>query len=102
MLRREEKNIDVSRLPEYVTRYPELYAPEINSGGEEKDASGSLSSDNEQGVAKKIAYLTFDDGPSEQTATVLDILKEEGIHATFFLVGEEITAETEEIVKRMV
>jgi peptidoglycan/xylan/chitin deacetylase (PgdA/CDA1 family) len=102
VLRREEKNIDVSRLPEYVTRYPELYAPEINSGGEEKDASGSLSSDNEQGVAKKIAYLTFDDGPSEQTATVLDILKEEGIHATFFLVGEEITAETEEIVKRMV
>lgn len=35
---------------------------------------------------RKIAYLTFDDGPYDNTtAAVLDILKEKGIHATFFL-----------------
>ena len=28
-------------------------------------------------------YLTFDDGPSDFTVQILDILKEEGIHATF-------------------
>lgn len=35
---------------------------------------------------RKIAYLTFDDGPYDNTtAAVLDILKEKGVHATFFL-----------------
>lgn len=35
---------------------------------------------------RRIAYLTFDDGPYDNTtAAVLDILKEKGIHATFFL-----------------
>ncbi len=39
----------------------------------------------------KTMYLTFDDGPSlENTATVLDILKEHDIKATFFLVGENV------------
>ncbi|MCM1113082.1 MAG: N-acetylmuramoyl-L-alanine amidase [Muribaculum sp.] len=39
----------------------------------------------------KTMYLTFDDGPSEEnTAAVLDILKEHNIKATFFLVGENV------------
>lgn len=39
----------------------------------------------------KTMYLTFDDGPSaENTGRVLDILKERGIKATFFLVGENV------------
>lgn len=33
----------------------------------------------------KIAFLTFDDGPSENTERILDILKEYNIHATFFV-----------------
>lgn len=40
----------------------------------------------------KTMYLTFDDGPSsENTLKVLDILKEKGIKATFFLVGENVS-----------
>ncbi len=36
----------------------------------------------------KIAYLTFDDGPSKKiTPQVLDILKENNIKATFFVLG---------------
>ena len=38
--------------------------------------------------AKKIAYLTFDDGPSDNTDRILDILKEKGVKATFFVVGK--------------
>lgn len=49
---------------------------------------------------KKIAYLTFDDGPSEVTPDILDTLKKKNAKATFFLVGSEITAERESIVKR--
>ncbi len=37
--------------------------------------------------AVKTVYFTFDDGPSEVTEAVLDILKEEGIKATFFVIG---------------
>ncbi|WNR42057.1 polysaccharide deacetylase family protein [Paenibacillus roseipurpureus] len=35
----------------------------------------------------KHAYLTFDDGPSENTDRILDILHEYRVHATFFVVG---------------
>jgi peptidoglycan/xylan/chitin deacetylase (PgdA/CDA1 family) len=35
----------------------------------------------------KTVYLTFDDGPQIGTTDVLDVLKEQGAHATFFLTG---------------
>ncbi len=37
----------------------------------------------------KRVYLTFDDGPSSNTDTILDILDEYGVKATFFVVGKE-------------
>ncbi len=37
-----------------------------------------------------VAYLTFDDGPSEWTDTFLDILASRGIHATFFVTSEQL------------
>lgn len=49
---------------------------------------------------QKIAYLTFDDGPSEVTPDILDTLKQKDVKATFFLVGNEITPEREAVVKR--
>lgn len=40
---------------------------------------------------KKVVYLTFDDGPSETvTPFVLDALKAENVHATFFVVGKNV------------
>lgn len=47
----------------------------------------------EEPGSKKIAYLTFDDGPSKLTEEYLDILKEEGVPATFFVIGEQIDGE---------
>lgn len=39
----------------------------------------------------KTMYLTFDDGPSEEsTNAILDVLKERNIKATFFVVGENV------------
>ena len=44
--------------------------------------------------------MTFDDGPHKvNTPQLLDMLKERHIHATFFLIGENV-AENPEIVKR--
>jgi peptidoglycan/xylan/chitin deacetylase (PgdA/CDA1 family) len=47
------------------------------------------------------AYLTFDDGPTGLTPQVLDILKNNGIQATFFVVYKE-GKEAEDLYKRMV
>jgi peptidoglycan/xylan/chitin deacetylase (PgdA/CDA1 family) len=46
-------------------------------------------------------YLTFDDGPGKLTPAVLDILKEEQVPATFFVLGEYVNQYPEH-VKRMV
>lgn len=35
----------------------------------------------------KVAYLTFDDGPSKYTPQILEILRENDIKATFFITG---------------
>src|SRR5699024_3282268 len=36
---------------------------------------------------EKVVYLTFDDGPSENTQSILDILDQYGAKATFFITG---------------
>lgn len=47
---------------------------------------------------KKHIALTFDDGPNtETTPQVLGKLRKYGIHAAFFLVGDNITAESAEV-----
>lgn len=49
----------------------------------------------------KIAYLTFDDGPSpRETPKILDLLDEYNIEATFFVIGKKV-AEHPEILKRI-
>lgn len=49
---------------------------------------------------KKVAYLTFDDGPNVNTPQILDILKEKEVKATFFMLGSSIQ-EHEDIAKRV-
>ncbi len=49
----------------------------------------------------KVVYLTFDDGPAGKvTNDVLDILKNNSVHATFFLIGCQIK-DQEDLVKRI-
>lgn len=62
------------------------------------DVSISLN-DIEKSTDKK-AYLTFDDGPTTKaTGKILDVLKEENVKATFFVVGKHVK-EHPELVKR--
>ncbi|MBQ2697041.1 MAG: polysaccharide deacetylase, partial [Clostridia bacterium] len=58
----------------YHSLYPDFYAPA---------PIGELV------ATPATAYLTFDDGPSATTDQVLDVLAEEGVLATFFVVGRE-------------
>lgn len=48
----------------------------------------------------KVIALTFDDGPWDQTNEFLDVLKENDAKATFFVVGERITGDGVDKVKR--
>ncbi|MFH9013325.1 polysaccharide deacetylase family protein [Streptomyces sp. NPDC017943] len=49
----------------------------------------------------KCIALTFDAGPSEHSARLLDILKEKQVPATFFLLGERHIEKYPELVRRM-
>nr|WP_306812825.1 polysaccharide deacetylase family protein [Paenibacillus soyae] len=85
---------------------PAAYQPgEENAGDVAADSSpaapggGGLPGEAEGGTASaldakpesgKVLYLTFDDGPSLHTPEVLDILKREGVNATFFVLGEHV------------
>ncbi|MEU3988312.1 polysaccharide deacetylase family protein [Streptomyces platensis] len=49
----------------------------------------------------KCVALTFDAGPSEHTNRLLDILKKEKVHATFFMLGENHVEKRPAEVKRI-
>ncbi|MBO4749371.1 MAG: polysaccharide deacetylase family protein [Lachnospiraceae bacterium] len=49
---------------------------------------------------RKLVALTFDDGPSNVTEQVLDILKAEGIVGSFFLIGQNITPDQKPVLER--
>ena len=52
-------------------------------------------------MEKKYIALTFDDGPNTTTTNdVLDVLEQYNIKASFFLIGNNINAENESVVKR--
>ena len=55
----------------------------------------------EQISPDKTIFLTFDDGPSDRTLEVLDILREKGVKATFFVTGN-CPAKGKSIMKKIV
>lgn len=54
-----------------------------------------------QVTQQKICYLTFDDGPSNNSEEILDILKKYDTKATFFLIGSEIHEDNRAIIERI-
>ena len=51
-------------------------------------------------AAGGVCYLTFDDGPSDNTLKILDILDSYGIKATFFVIGTAKSEYMPQIVNR--
>ncbi|MBR9677034.1 polysaccharide deacetylase family protein [Candidatus Woesearchaeota archaeon] len=52
-------------------------------------------------TTEKTVFLTFDDGPSQNTLEVLEILKKHNVSATFFLIGQN-ALENPTITKQIV
>lgn len=73
----ENKQVNVPTVdpngPSYQSLYSDFYAPQALDASVAKD---------------KTAFLTFDDGPSDNTDTILQTLKSEGVKATFFVIGQ--------------
>ncbi len=61
-------------------------ATSANADGEDKRTAVS-DSDNRTRPGRKVCYLTFDDGPSENTRKILDILARYDVKATWFVIG---------------
>lgn len=86
----ENKINDVPKTPEKTI---EEKRKEISDkyGYETRDIEYILSNYIYNVDGKKVAFLTFDDGPSTtNTPKVLDILDEKDVKATFFVLGNEI------------
>ncbi|MFG2648463.1 polysaccharide deacetylase family protein [Streptomyces sp. NPDC048436] len=72
-----------------------------------RNSAASVSAENQTKLGTvdcrkaKCVALTFDAGPSENSPRLLDILKEEKVPATFFLLGKNHIAKHPELVKRM-
>jgi peptidoglycan/xylan/chitin deacetylase (PgdA/CDA1 family) len=80
------KRTSFNAIYDYQRLYPDMYV----------DRSASFRKDE-----PKTVYLTFDDGPSQYTAKVLDILKEQNVKATFFVVYKD-TEEAKNLYKRII
>lgn len=48
---------------------------------------------------KKLVAITFDDGPSKYTSELVDILEENEVNATFFVIGSNISKYKDSVVK---
>lgn len=73
---------------------------ELNIGLQDLEKEGidiTTMTNNEED--RKVAYLTFDDGPSANTAKILDFLKANNIRATFFVLEKD---GYDELYKRIV
>lgn len=68
-------------LSEYDDDFKEIEGQEVNK---------TCTSDLSEG---KVVYLTFDDGPSQLTNQLLDVLKEHNVQATFFMQGVNLQKE---------
>lgn len=81
-------------------------ADNVDNNVTEGDAHPNLyaaSKSNLETSQNKVAYLTFDDGPSDLTPVVLDILDQYNAKATFFVIGttnEEYQKYYSEIINR--
>lgn len=93
-----------SRLSNLGGELPMLYASAqagavLEAGG--KPSQESRDEEQSTSEAQHKVYLTFDDGPSIYTSEILDILAENDIKATFFVVGKE-DERSQEMIQRIV
>lgn len=79
----DEGDFDASKAGTYTIKY----TAKDRSGNEITKERTVVVNPDETANGAKVVYLTFDDGPSQNTADILDILKKYNAKATFFVTG---------------
>ncbi len=100
----QSSSVAISSISETESSLTESSATTINeeittSSSDLVVESETTSSDLSNPEAKYIA-LSFDDGPGDDTARLLDILKENDVHVSFFVLGSRIDSNPE-LLSRM-
>lgn len=102
--RAEEEKISVAEIPKEEDKNLSE-REDVSRTKEVMDLSDDVGGDTSDGIAqddgRKKVYLTFDDGPSPYTGTILDICQSYGVKVTFFVVGKTGT-ENEKLYRRIV
>lgn len=79
----------------------ELIVTEVVPFGTAAQVSQEKESPKEyNGLTRKVAYLTFDDGPSKYSNDMMDLLDKHNIKATYFMLGDNMR-QYPDAVKRM-
>lgn len=84
-----KSQIELKEIKPHFSNKLEKYKPKK---GERPNTNLSIISD-------KTIYLTFDDGPSYLTESILNILKEEKVPATFFVTSKQINEYRNDIIR---
>lgn len=94
-----DTKLRVEKLKEYTNQIIDCKDELERKKKEEEEKKAKIPQLTEQGKENlkniykgevKRAFLTFDDGPSKNTKAILDILKENNIKATFFVLGHQV------------
>ena len=86
--------------------------PERKDAAEQKYSAGFMTEDGTWDTSnvdiswidpeKKLVAFTFDDGPTKNYTSLLNILEQYGMHATFFVWGRQYNSMYEDVMKRVV
>ncbi len=83
----DERDNEISRLQEENAQKDQRIGEYESRISELEAQLAAKKSGLQNGNETKTCYLTFDDGPSNNTEKILDILKENDVKATFFVIG---------------
>lgn len=101
-----EENTNAAPAEEESAQEPEVETEEESTGAVTEEVTEESKEpeevkEEEEVMPTKFVALTFDDGPNTNTMVeVLDILKEQDVKATFYVIGALINDSTGEVIQR--
>ncbi|MDF2484714.1 MAG: hypothetical protein K0R46_882 [Herbinix sp.] len=95
------QEVDLQKPQASSERKDEAMLDELNKDDKTKASDQDESSQKNGAYTDKKVYLTFDDGPSNYTDDILDILAEYKVKATFFVIGKT-DSKSKELYQRIV
>ena len=94
----DKLNGQIDKLKKDLAAKKTTTTTKVNNKKPSTDSSVSLPATKPS--AGKTVYLTFDDGPSQYTPQILDVLDRYGVKATFFVINGRYNSTMKDIVNR--